>query len=51
MSKGDRLVGPVVVLKKDRPNVELHINPDMTITNEAITIHPETAPYIKRLSA
>ena len=51
MSKGDRLVGPVVVLKKDHLNAELHINPDMTITNEAITIHPETNPYLKRLAA
>ena len=51
MSKGDRLVGPVVALEKDHPNAELHINPDMTFANETFTIHPETAPYIKRLSA
>ena len=51
ISKGDHLVGPIVALKKDHLNAELHINPDMTITNEAITIHPETNPYIKRLAA
>ena len=51
IAKGDVLAGPIVVLERNHPNAELHVNPDMTITNGTITIHPETAPYIKRLSA
>lgn len=51
IAKGKSLVGPIVVINKRHPNIEFHINPDMTFANETFTIHPETTPYIKRVAA
>lgn len=50
-AKGNIMSGPIVAINKRHPNIEFHINPDMTFTNETLTIHPETAPYIKRVTA
>lgn len=51
IAKGNGVAGPIVVLEKKHPNIEFHINPDETFANETITIHSETAPYIKRAVA
>lgn len=49
--RGNIVSGPIVVINKNHPNAELHINPDLTFTDGIFTIHPETTPYIKRVAA
>lgn len=41
-ARGNNVVGPLVIIDKDKPNIEFHINPDVTVIPTKLIMHPET---------